>query len=179
MPKYAMVIDMTKCAACQACTVACEAEWGLPPGEKFTRLEEREIGKFPNVRREFLLIQCQHCDKAPCIEVCPTGATYKREDGIVLLDDKRCAGCKYCMVACPYQARVINHEKGVPEKCRFCYHRVEQGKKPACVSTCIGEARYFGDLEDPNDEIHRIIQQKQAKPLRGDLGTKPSIYYVR
>lgn len=179
MPRYAMVIDTKKCVGCQACTVACQAEWGLPPGERFCRVESREEGSFPSVTRQIIPIQCMHCADAPCIDVCPTKASYRREDGIVLVDEKRCAGCKYCMVACPYQARVMNHDSGVPEKCRFCYHRLNEGKEPACVNTCIGNARVFGDLDNPDSEVAKLVARQKAQPLRTDLGTKPSIYYVR
>jgi Fe-S-cluster-containing dehydrogenase component len=194
MARYGMLIDTIKCVNCYACSLSCQTQNGLPDDENFIHFLQREVGKFPNVRREFVPVQCQHCDDAPCIAVCPTKATYIDEDGIVVMDNSKCIGCKYCGVACPYGARVQLHEgmykKGTYEdggreykytvdKCRFCKELLEVGEDPACVTTCISHARIFGDLDDPNSEISKAIIDKRAEPLRADLGTKPKIYYVR
>ena len=179
MARYGMLIDTTKCVECFACRVACQMANGLPAEESFIKMYEQEKGKFPNVSFQVLPVQCQHCEDAPCMKNCPTGATYKTSDGIVLVDEEKCIGCKYCVVSCPYQARVQNHETGVVEKCRFCAEAVAQGDMPACVGTCISNARIFGDLDDPNSEISKEIIARKAAPLRPDLGTKPKIYYVR
>lgn len=197
MARYGMLIDTTKCSECYSCRVACQHQNHLPKDEAFITLNTFEKGTFPNVSFQVLPVQCQHCDNPPCKEVCPTGATYQTEHGFVLVDQDRCIGCKYCMVACPYGARVQNHETGVVEKCKFCAEGVisalgtsggadaTSGASsniediPACVNTCISSARIFGDLDDPNSTISKEIIARKAAPLRPDLGTKPKIYYVR
>ncbi|OGO41342.1 MAG: 4Fe-4S ferredoxin, partial [Chloroflexi bacterium RBG_16_57_9] len=178
MPKYGMVIDLTKCLGCNACTVACQAQNRLPAEEHWIRVRTFESGKYPTVTKNFLTVQCMHCDKPTCVSVCPTQASYKRRDGIVLVNEDRCIGCKYCVVACPYQARVFNEEKGLPEKCIFCLPRVARGVAPACVVACPAGARRFGDLNDPESEVSRLIATKKAARLRPDLGTDPNIYFV-
>ncbi|WP_066175183.1 4Fe-4S dicluster domain-containing protein [Bacillus marinisedimentorum] len=179
MARYGMLIDTTKCVGCYACRVSCQMQNELPIEQSFITFHEKENGIFPNVKHEIIPVQCQHCENAPCEEVCPTKATYTTEDGIVLVDEDRCIGCKYCMVACPYDARSQNHETYVVEKCRFCAEEVAQGKQPSCVSTCISDARVFGDLDDPNSELNREIIKRNAKPLRNDLSSKAKIFYVR
>ncbi len=179
MPKYGLVTDLTKCAGCRACTVACQMQNDLQPYERWVRVQEVDAGKFPSDTRRFLIVQCQHCDKAPCISVCPVRANYKRTDGIVMIDEDRCIGCKYCIVACPYQARIFNEERGVAQKCWLCYKRVEKGVAPACVVACPAGARYFGDLEDPDSEVSKLIVSRKAAKLRPDLGTEPNSYYIR
>nr|WP_282433025.1 4Fe-4S dicluster domain-containing protein [Desulfosporosinus youngiae] len=178
MARYAMFIDPNKCTGCNACRIACQMQWGLSPILSFNRLEEREEGKYPKLMRMITPVQCQHCENPPCQTVCPTGATYKREDGIVLIDPKKCIGCKYCMVACPYNVRVIN-EHGVPEKCRFCAEYVVNGESPACVSTCMNQVRIFGDLDDPASPLLKAMNSREIEQLRSELGTKPRIYYAK
>ncbi|MBI4758688.1 MAG: 4Fe-4S dicluster domain-containing protein [Chloroflexi bacterium] len=179
MPRYGMVIDLTKCVGCNACTVACQMEWGLESYEHWIRVLSSEDGIYPAVTRRFLPVQCMHCERPTCVSVCPTGASYKRRDGLVLIDQDRCIGCKYCMVGCPYQARIFNKKIGVPEKCRFCVHRIAKGVTPACVMACPVEARTFGDISDPASEVSRLIIQRKAAQLRPDLGNVPNIYYIR
>lgn len=179
MAKFGLLVDLSKCLGCGSCTVACQAQNDLHPEEHWLRVEAREDGVFPAVTRRFLPVSCMHCDHAPCISVCPTRANYKRPDGIVLVDESRCVGCKYCVVACPYQVRIFIEERGIPQKCVLCYTRVEKGVLPACVLSCPGGARYFGDFDDPENEISRLRVQKKAQQLRADLGTGPNIYYVR
>ena len=179
MPRYGKLIDLTKCVGCGSCTVACQAQHELEPFEKWVRVETKEEGKYPTVTRHSITIQCMHCEHPPCVEVCPTGANYKRRDGIVLINYGRCIGCKYCVNACPYQARYFNEERGWPDKCWLCWDRVDKGVQPACVLACPAKARYFGDLDDPRSEISQLIAQRKAQPLRTDLGTGPNIYYVR
>ncbi len=135
-------------------------------------------GNFPNYTREFLPVQCQHCDNPPCVKVCPTGASYKRKDGVVLVNKDKCIGCKYCIAACPYNVRIIKKE-GYIEKCRFCIEFVEQGGKPACMTTCMTGVRMFGDLDDPNSEISKFIIKNKLKQFKAELNTKPRIYYKK
>lgn len=179
MARYGMLIDTTRCVTCYACRVSCQTQNSLPPEESFIHFLQKEQGAYPKVMRETFPIQCQHCENAPCEKVCPTGATYTRKNGIVLVDPNKCIGCKYCMVACPYGARVQSKEHHIVEKCRFCVEEVEAGRQPACVRTCIADARIFGDLDNPDSEISQEIILRKAVPLRPDLGTKPKIFYVR
>ncbi len=172
MAKYGMLIDPNKCTGCNACRIACQMQWSLEPEMNFNWLEEHMEGKYPDLKRVIVPVQCQHCHIPPCQTVCPTGATYKREDGIVLIDAEKCIGCKYCISACPYGARVINRE-GIPEKCSFCAVHVANGDTPACVSTCMSEVRIFGDLSDPNSEISKQIIALGATNIKGT-----SMYYV-
>lgn len=178
MAHYAMLIDPARCTGCAACRIACQMQWQLPPAVYFNRLEFREHGNYPEVRQEIVPVQCMHCDDPPCATVCPTKATYKRGDGIVLIDHKKCIGCKYCVVACPYDVRQMN-DRGIPEKCRFCAGFIEQGGQPSCVSTCMNDVRVFGDLDDPNSEISRRMKEKQVYQLAPEKGTKPRVFYVR
>lgn len=178
MARYGMIIDESKCVGCHACRLACQNQNGLRQNESYNHLEEREYGVFPNYTREFLPVQCQHCDNPPCVTVCPTGASHKRKDGVVLVNEKDCIGCKYCIAACPYKVRIIKKE-GYIEKCRFCIEFVEEGEKPACMTTCMSGVRIFGDLDDPNSEITRTIHTHRLKQFKADLNTKPRIYYKK
>ncbi|MES0371566.1 MAG: sulfate reduction electron transfer complex DsrMKJOP subunit DsrO [Mariprofundaceae bacterium] len=177
--QYGMLIDTRRCIGCHGCSVACKAEFDVPLGFTRSWVEYVEKGDFPNVSRNFLPRLCNHCTHPPCVDVCPTGATFKREeDGIVVVDPDVCIGCKYCIQACPYDARFINPETGSADKCDFCFHRVSQGSPPACVETCIGRARIFGDLNDPNSEISRLIATNPVSVLRSEQGTEPNVYYI-
>ena len=178
MARYGMLINTKKCIGCYACRTACQRQNDLLPDESFIRFEEREVGKYPNVTVEHIPLQCMHCEDAPCVAVCPTGAAFIGADGIVGVDEGRCIGCKYCMAACPYGARIQIKKTGVIEKCRFCWYEGEPGNPPRCVGTCISGARLFGDLDDPQSEICQEIARTNAQPLAGDL-TTAKIYYVR
>lgn len=177
-PRYGMVIDTRRCTGCHACSVACKAEFEVPLGETRSWVEYIEKGTYPAVSRSFLPRLCNQCEEPGCVDVCPTGATYQRADGIVAVDADACIGCKYCMQACPYGARYINPVSGTADKCDFCAHRVSQGVAPACVNTCVGKARIFGDLNDPNSEISRVLATESVSVLRPEMGTQPSVYYI-
>jgi Fe-S-cluster-containing dehydrogenase component/coenzyme F420-reducing hydrogenase gamma subunit len=159
-----------------------------------------EDGKYPNVKRLFLPLPCMHCESPSCVAVCPTGASYKRADGIVAIDYDKCIGCMYCVGACPYGVRTYidevkryfasaglsqieqyrngEHQTGVVEKCDFCIQRVESGLEPACVQTCPPRARYFGDLDDPQSEVSRIVKTGNAVQLLPESNTNSSVYYI-
>ncbi len=178
MARYALLIDASKCTGCTACTIACQMHNHLTPNLTYNRLVKLERGTFPNVKMEILPVQCMHCDNPACVEVCPTGASYKREDGIVSIDHDKCIGCKYCMAACPYDARQINEDR-VPEKCRWCPEYVTKGEQPVCASTCMNEVRVFGDLDDPNSKLSRLLVKNNVYQLLPSKGTMPRIYYVK
>jgi tetrathionate reductase subunit B len=178
-PQFGMLIDVRRCIGCHACSVACKAEFDVPLGNTRSWVEYVEKGDYPNVSRSFLPRLCNHCSRPQCVDVCPTGATWKREeDGIVVVDPDICIGCKYCILACPYDARFLNPETGAADKCDFCLHRVSQGLAPACVETCIGGARIFGDINDPDSEISKLIATNPVSVLRPEKGTEPNVYYI-
>ncbi len=179
MTRYGMLINTKKCVGCYACRTACQRQNGLPAELDFIRYEEQETGTYPLVGIETIPLQCMHCEDAPCAKVCPTGATYITDEGIVRVNEERCIGCKYCMTACPYQVRVQDHETGVVEKCRLCTVQSLDGTPMcSCVEACITGARIFGDLDDPESELSRAIVELNAQSIMGDL-TKAKIFYVR
>ncbi|MDD3519440.1 MAG: 4Fe-4S dicluster domain-containing protein [Chromatiales bacterium] len=184
--RYAMVIDLRRCIGCDACMVACKAEFDVPLGVFRTWVPYRVVGKYPKVKKQFLPRLCNHCDDPPCVRACPVEATFKVPDGgFVLQNYERCIGCKACMASCPYNARFMlpaqrTYSKitRVVDKCTFCHHRVTQNLVPACVQTCIGRARVFGDLNDPNSEVSQLVTRNATQVLRPEQGTKPHVFYI-
>ncbi|HDH27834.1 MAG TPA: 4Fe-4S dicluster domain-containing protein [Euryarchaeota archaeon] len=178
--KYGFVIDLRKCVACYGCQSSCRMENKMPMGVNRARVGIIDTGEYPNNHRFFLPVLCNHCDNPPCVKACPVpGATYKRDDGLVLVNEKLCIGCGYCVKACPYDARFINPSTMVADKCTYCAHRIAEGlEEPACVRNCIGHARYFGDMNDPNSEISRLLAENETEVLREGFGTKPNTYYI-
>ncbi len=177
--QYGMLVDTRRCIGCHGCSVACKAEFNVPLGKTRSWVEYVEKGNYPNVSRNFLPRLCNHCRHPICVDVCPTGATYKRkEDGIVVVDADVCIGCKYCIQACPYDARFLNPVTGAADKCDFCLHRVSKGVAPACVEACLANARIFGDINDPDSEISRMIATNPVTVLRPEKGTEPNVYYI-
>lgn len=206
-----MVIDLQKCVGCDACTVACKAENRTPPGVSYNVVFETEVGTYPDVKRMNIPRPCMQCDDPPCVEVCPVNATYKGDDGIVVIDADRCIGCRLCITACPYGARSFDfgesyeqemqgaNEITAPEfgiargkrggelstpigtvrKCNFCQHRLARGEEPACVECCIGDARIFGDLDDPTSLVSQLSHSDRAFRLKEEAGTNPRVYYLR
>lgn len=227
--KYAMVIDLDRCFGCRACMEACKVENNTPQGVFWMYVFRFEEGHYPNVRVHYMPRPCMHCDNAPCVKVCPVGARYKRADGLTATDWKRCIGCRYCEVACPYGVNYFNwpdqrkrqyldwkapeaepvrrvtngaippyknpdleraygterrrisggsHPKGVVGKCTFCVHRLEKGLLPACVANCPVQVYHFGDLNDPESEVSKLLQTKPTWRLLEEVGTRPSVYYI-
>lgn len=204
--RYGMVVDTKRCIGCNTCAVACKIENNLPSNIWWNRAltdggdsPDTPSGVFPNLKMDFLTLQCQHCENPACVKVCPVGATYKDpETGVVRQDYDKCIGCRMCMAACPYTGvRSFNweepqhvvphalgdvdvpvHQKHVVEKCTFCWHRLAKGLEPACLETCPGRGRFFGDLNDPDSEVSKLIREREYKQLLPDEGTKPSVYYL-
>ena len=216
--KFGMVIDVGACIGCRRCQYGCKKENNTPdsispPWIEIFRLDEQDgvlatptleelksgIGSkyedSPEEGKWYLAVQCNHCENPPCVKVCPTGATYKDEDGLVLMDYDKCIGCRFCVVACPYSARRFNWVRpdlpytdinrtvpvrtvGVAEKCTLCVHRTREGKLPRCVLVCPVRARHFGDLADPESEVSKLLQENLSFRLLEELGTEPKLHYI-
>lgn len=189
MAKYAILVDLHRCIGCHACTVACKFLNETPIGVDWSWVKTigdpaAEIGQdvpsgtYPNLQMAWLPLLCMHCADPPCAHVCPVGAINKRGDGIVILDEDKCIGCRFCIWACPYEAPKQDEDKDVVSKCHMCYFRVDQGLEPACVEACVYGARIFGDLNDPESEISRKSAAKLAHPLLPELGAQPAVRYA-
>lgn len=226
MARWGMVIDLDKCFACQSCTLACRMENNTAVAGPDQAARDRAIlwnevlpfveGEYPKVQVLLIPRPCQQCDNPACIRVCPVRATYKNDEGVVLVDYDRCIGCRMCTVACPYQVRYFNwyrpewpealrrhlnpdpevapRPKGVVEKCTFCVQRRRKAEEkalaegrpfqatdyqPACVQTCTGHARYFGDLDDPKSLVYQLSRSPRAFRLLEEMGTQPKVYYLK
>ncbi len=230
--RYGMVIDLDRCIGCRSCAVICKIHNSIPPGTWWGRVEtvgSKEhldpVGEYPNVSETFLPVLCNHCENPPCTKVCPVSATWKREDGLVLIDYERCIGCRYCITACPYGVRQFNWQdsdksfqdgfrvggfaeqsyadasyrygypldhrtsdgrlvytqkrpRGVVEKCTFCVQYTDKGIPPACVRGCTGNARVFGDLDNENSEISKVLRERGVFRLLEEKGTHPKVFYI-
>lgn len=204
--QYGMVIDLSACIGCHTCSVACKVAHNLPNGFWRNRVlteggdaMDTAGGEFPNNYMQWRPMTCQHCANPACVEACPVGATWKDEEtGIVIQDNELCIGCKSCIAACPYEgvrqfiedepAYHIDfalgysdeppHVKGTVEKCTFCYSRVLAGEVPACMEYCIGHARFWGDLDDPDSEVSKLLKEREYEQLQVEAGTGPSVYYL-
>jgi Fe-S-cluster-containing dehydrogenase component/formate-dependent nitrite reductase membrane component NrfD len=176
--RYGFVIDQDRCIGCHACTVACKEEHQVPVGVFRTWVKQIEKGEFPHTSRHFGVMRCNHCDASPCTEICPTSALYRRADGIVDFDNRRCIGCKACMQACPYDALYIDPNSNTAAKCNFCAHRVEMKLEPACVIVCPTQAILAGDLDNPGNKISRTIAHQKVSVRKPQKGTLPKLFYV-
>ena len=202
--KYAMLIDLRRCVGCTSCQVSCKMENGVPIGGFRSRVQIADVGEFPKAKRHFLPLRCNQCDKPPCIPPCPVpGATTKRDDGVVAVNRDLCIGCGRCVGACPYGARYLSENipvkndprpyyAKVPElknrpakdlrvvdKCDYCLHRLESGmEEPACARNCFGKAIVFGDVNDPESRIAKLIKSEKVQVLHESYGTAPRAYYI-
>ena len=203
--RYGIVVDTKRCIGCWSCAVSCKAHNNLPNDIWWNRVmtvggddPDTPGGTYPNVWMYYVTLSCQHCDDPACTKVCPVGATYKREDGIVMQDSEKCIGCRMCMAACPYTGvRNFNwdepeylvdfpvgdinapaHVKHTVEKCTMCAHRIADGREPACVEGCTASARFFGDLNDPNSVVSQKIRERKYFQLLPEMGTGPAFYYL-
>ncbi len=192
--KWAMVMDLRRCVGCQACVVACKSENKVPLGVFRTVVQVQESGHMekddagivitengnyaPNVKKSMLPLMCNHCEIPACVAACPVKATFKRQDGVVLIDYQKCIGCGTCIQACPYGMRFFNPVQKTADKCTLCVHRINAGLAPACVTSCVGRARIFGDLLDPKSEVSRLVAANPASRLKIREGTNPQVYYI-
>lgn len=204
--RYGFAIDTKRCIGCHTCSTACRIENNLPNGVWWNRAlteggseMDTPAGEFPEATMSYLTVACQHCENPACVKVCPVGATYKDpETGVVRQDYDKCIGCRMCMAACPYNARTFNwnepvratgaaygdarvpeRSRGVMEKCTLCKERTDEGEVPMCVHCCPGDARIFGDLDDPDSAVSRLRREGSAEVLLEDKGTRPQVFYVR
>lgn len=191
-PHYVLVFDQNKCVGCGECKEACNETNNLPPGI-FRLLLERQNGRLPGTacpycgkfepcdcERKYVRVSCQQCLEAPCVKVCPTQAAHRDpETNIVTMDPDKCVGCKYCIAACPYNVRFINPVTKFAENCDFCLTtRLRKGQDPACVTKCRYDALVFGDANDPNSYVSKLLDVKDTVRVRPHLGTKPSLRYI-
>lgn len=175
---YAMVIDLRRCVGCQACSIACSMENRLPDRQWRTSVSDYEVTIADRPRRSPLPRLCNHCEKPACVSACPTGATFKRDDGLVVVDSEVCVGCAYCVQNCPYDGRFMNEQTRTADKCTFCIQRLQSGLLPACVESCVGKARVFGDLSDPDSAVARLVRDNPAQVLKSTMGTHPQVFYL-
>jgi len=177
MTRLGFLIDQDTCIGCHACTVACKSEHEVPLGVNRTWVKYIEKGTFPDARRLFSVMRCNHCDDAPCMTICPTGALFRRDDGIVDFDTASCIGCKSCMNACPYDALYMDPEEHTAQKCNFCAHRVDVGLEPSCVVVCPTQSIITGDLDDPESRIATMIARNGVRVRAPEQGTRPKLFY--
>lgn len=185
MTRYAMAIDLKRCIGCHSCTIACRTWNDLPLDIIYNPVVGGVVeGEWPHVSRNYLPTLCMHCKNPECVPCCPTGASQQDEDGTVWVDSAKCMGCKVCVNACPYGMRDTSHTvrrfDQFVRKCTFCKERreMEPNRDPYCVQTCHQKARIFGDLDDPNSEISKLIGNVDTFRLLEELGTDPQIYFI-
>ena len=197
--RWGMTIDIDQCIGCGNCVRACEQESDVPPGNFRTWVERYQVrpedaehpkvespdgGKagFPPVRNDsakmfFVPKLCNHCSDSPCVQVCPVGATFDSPDGVVLMDDQYCLGCRYCIQACPYGCRFINPGTQTANKCTLCYHRITQGLTTACSEACPTGARQLADLKNPDDPVHKFLRENRIQVLKPHMATRAKVFY--
>lgn len=203
--RYVMLVDMKRCIGCHTCAIACKQGNNLPNDIWWNQVltfggptMDTPHGEFPNLEMNYLTLNCQHCEDPPCVAACPAQATYKREDGIVTQDYEMCLGCRMCILACPYNhvrsynektpeyylnfpvgdTSVEGQQKGTVSKCTFCHNRLDEGLQPNCIEVCPVRARYFGNIEDADSEVSKLLETRKYTQLLENKGTGPSIFYL-
>jgi tetrathionate reductase subunit B len=176
--RYAIAIDSRKCINCKACVVACRAENSVPVAHSRPWISEEKRGTWPKLLAAFEPEQCHQCAHPACVRVCPTGASYQRPDGVVAVKQSDCVGCRYCMIACPFDARFFREDLGIVEKCDFCSQRLDRGDIPACVETCPSKVRVFGDVNDPASPLAQLLARRQYRMKKVEAGTRPQLYFL-
>lgn len=206
MTRYGMAIDTRRCIACNSCLVGCKVENNLPQDMWWNRVvneggdnPDSPSGTYPTLMMSAYTVACQQCSNPACVDVCPTGASYVDEEtGVILVDNEKCIGCMLCMEACPYDVRrlqdgepvyytdfdigdadVQTHVAGTVEKCTFCHHRLVRDEQPFCIEVCPARARTFGDLDDPDSDISKLIADRKTEQLQVSAGTQPNVYLLR
>lgn len=188
MTKYAFAINLHRCVGCRTCTISCKMENGVADGLQRMRVLndagettlDAPAGTYPNVSFLWRPVPCQQCDEPPCVEPCPVEATWKRDDGVVVVDKGICIGCDVCVQACPYGARALDNEAGVVDKCDLCIHRLSNGEeRTMCELCCPNRAITVGDLDDPESAISKIIAENDVERYDEESGTQPNVYYWR
>ena len=181
MARNCIVVNLDRCIGCYACEVACKMENDVPLGENWGYVNQVEpFGEFPNVKTYWLPKMCQQCEDAPCVNVCPTGASFRDEQGRVQIDQTACIGCQLCMSACPYGVRQFRADEQVVYKCTLCRDLTDQGEKPACVKNCCGKARFYGDLDDPASDASLALAEAEEGSVYHlhDEGNSPLTAYI-
>ena len=199
MVRWAFTIDVKRCIGCFGCVIACKAENGTPRNIHWMRVLEKEEGDGRFAHRTFTPTRCNHCGNPPCVAACPTGAFVQRTDGIVWVNQDVCIGSMACLTACPYyvpyrwdggdgyfgeeltpyeEVKYGHFKLGTAQKCHFCYHRLDEGRPPACVETCPASALDYGDIEDTESHLHEMLRQRNHFRPREELGTDPGLYYL-
>jgi Fe-S-cluster-containing dehydrogenase component len=173
-----MLIDLRTCIGCHSCSTACKSEFDVPLGVFRDTVKYVEQGRYPRVKRHFIPVLCNHCEDAPCLKACPTGAISRLDHGEVVIDKDRCNANRFCMSACPYGAIYIDPFEEVAQKCTFCEHRTAEGMNPACVDACPTKCRIFGDLDDPGSEIARKAAAAPTRVWKPEAGTRPRVLYI-
>ena len=174
------LFDLERCTGCDACVLACTIENELPPGESWRQVNTFNEARLHPAPFYHLSMACNHCEDAPCVTVCPTGASHYGPAGTVQVNPDKCSGCKACITGCPYEARHIDPRSGAAEKCTFCMHRLESGiPTTSCQEICPTQSIYFGDLNDSDSEVSRLLATRDWYVLKPDVGTKPKHFYLK